>query len=349
MSEVPQDKTVDPEDSGTGPEENPPEHMGQESWAPDPSPLLSPLAVFDNPSTGMEEAHTKIEPAATNPALFQSWSGPEVLPQPRIPHLGHLALLMVFATIGFACAIMVGGVAFYFHLFGVTKIEKTATEIHYTLGFEAILYLVTLALSILLFPALWGEDFLAGVQWQGRRALRLRWKLAWAVLGCFVIAVLDMFVLPAKSPAPITEMFTTASAAWLMFGFGITFAPFFEELAFRGFLLPALCTAWDWSIERSTDKAALPLDEDGHPRWSFFAMAVGSVLTSVPFALIHVEQQGHSLGPFVLIIVVSLVLCAVRLKTRSLAACTLVHAGYNFLLFFFMMVGTDGFKHMDKM
>jgi membrane protease YdiL (CAAX protease family) len=46
---------------------------------------------------------------------------------------------------------------------------------------------------------------------------------------------------------------------------------------------------------------------------------------------------------------VSLVLCWVRLSTRSLAASVLVHAFYNFLLFSLMLLGTGGFKHMDKM
>ena len=78
-------------------------------------------------------------------------------------------------------------------------------------------------------------------------------------------------------------------------------------------------------------------------------MVVGSVLTSVPFALMHGAQTSWSLGPFVLLIFVSLVLCSVRLYTRSLAASTLVHACYNFMLFSFMLLGTGGFKHLDKM
>jgi membrane protease YdiL (CAAX protease family) len=78
-------------------------------------------------------------------------------------------------------------------------------------------------------------------------------------------------------------------------------------------------------------------------------MAVGSVLTSIPFALLHVDQQGHALGPFLLLILVSLILCMVRLKTRSLAASTLVHACYNFILFSVEFIATGGFRHFDKM
>jgi hypothetical protein len=50
-----------------------------------------------------------------------------------------------------------------------------------------------------------------------------------------------------------------------------------------------------------------------------------------------------------LLVCVSLVLCWARLSTRSLAASVLVHASYNFLLFSLMLLGTGGFKHLDKM
>jgi membrane protease YdiL (CAAX protease family) len=78
-------------------------------------------------------------------------------------------------------------------------------------------------------------------------------------------------------------------------------------------------------------------------------MIFASVITSVPFALMHAEQTAWSLGPFLLLVCVSLVLCWARLATRSLAASVLVHAAYNFLLFSLMLLGTSGFKHLDRM
>jgi len=78
-------------------------------------------------------------------------------------------------------------------------------------------------------------------------------------------------------------------------------------------------------------------------------MILGSILTSLPFAWMHAEQTAYSLGPFLLLVCVSLVLCWTRLATRSLAASVLVHASYNFLLFSLMLLGTGGFKHLDKM
>jgi hypothetical protein len=63
----------------------------------------------------------------------------------------------------------------------------------------------------------------------------------------------------------------------------------------------------------------------------------------------HAPQTGFSVGPFLLLVGVSIVLCGIRLWTRSLAASTLVHASYNFMLFSMMLVGTQGFRHMEKM
>jgi membrane protease YdiL (CAAX protease family) len=79
------------------------------------------------------------------------------------------------------------------------------------------------------------------------------------------------------------------------------------------------------------------------------SMSIASILTSIPFALMHAEQTGYSLGPFLLLVCVSMVLCWARLSTRSLAASVFVHASYNGLLFSFMLLGTEGFRHLDKM
>jgi len=77
-------------------------------------------------------------------------------------------------------------------------------------------------------------------------------------------------------------------------------------------------------------------------------MVIASIVTSLPFALMHGEQTGYSIGPFLQVFAVSLVLCSVRLVTRSVAASTMVHACYNFMLFSTMLVATGGFRHFDK-
>jgi uncharacterized protein len=307
---------------------------------------LHSIFPYDLPErTFPEEPPTPVEPP-----LLQSYVEHVALPSgPRIPHLGHLLILVGLACIGLLGSGLLVRSALHFHLFGISSPQKALTDVHYTVGSMAILYLIAFGGALLVFPVLWHKSLFDGLQWNAPAALRHFRLLLGAACICFVLAMVDEVVLPGPNNAPIDKLFDTRAAAWLLFAFGVTFAPFFEEIIFRGFLLPALCTAFDWSIEKAFDTPVPPLDPNDHPQWSIGAMVFASIATSVPFALMHAEQTAWSLGPFLLLVCVSLVLCWARLATRSLAASVLVHAAYNFLLFSLMLLGTGGFRHLDKM
>jgi membrane protease YdiL (CAAX protease family) len=315
------------------------------------SPLPHPESASVD-STHEETPHqtelTDAQPEA-QPLLFQSWSAPVVRPVVRIPNFGHLCLLVLLLLFGVLGAGILLRIGLHLHLFGVSTIQSAMAEIHYTLGTEAALYLFTFVACVLIFPLVWHKSFFAGVQWNGRTALRLRRRLLSAACVCFLLALLNGLLMPGPTNTPIEQIFRSPGAAWLLFAFGVTFAPFFEEMFFRGFVLPSLCTAYDWLAEKTTGAPMRPLDENGHPQWSVSAVVVASIATSIPFAAMHAAQTGYSFGPFLLLVGVSLVLCIVRLSTRSLASSVLVHASYNFLLFAIMLLGTDGFRHLDKM
>jgi CAAX protease family protein len=286
-----------------------------------------------------------------------SYSGPTfaLLPQVsayrpvRIPHLGHLLLLLLFFLFGWAAVGLLTLAVLRYHLLGIFTLDDARNSVQYLLGSEAVLYLVTFGISLATFPLIWHKNFFAGVQWNGAAALRRYRVLLSAAFACFLLALLNGYLMPGPTNAPIDKIFEVPGAAWLMFAFGVTFAPFFEEMFFRGFLLPALSTSFDWIGERIHNVPPRPLDENGHPQWSFGAMVFAAVTTSIPFALLHAAQTGYSLGPFVLLVFVSLVLCWARLSTRSLAASVMIHASYNFMLFTLMMLGTGGFRHMSGM
>jgi membrane protease YdiL (CAAX protease family) len=201
---------------------------------PSPSPNPSPI-----PSPGFE------------PQLFQSFIQPPVRPPVRLPHLGHLGLLMLLLGVGSVC---LGVLLFLVSHYLPTGLNLTtpaaASNVPLLLGTEAILYLVTFALSFVIFPLFWHEKFFAGLQWRGAVAMHRFWPLAATALGCALLAALDEVLMPGPSNAPIEKMMRSPGAAWLMFAFGTTIAPLFEEMFFRGFLLPALCTAWDWTAEQ---------------------------------------------------------------------------------------------------
>ena len=98
------------------------------------------------------------------------------------------------------------------------------------------------AACLAIFPVRMAQSFLRGTSLAWARHSRYRGHLISAVVFCFVGAMVNMLILPGPTDAPIDQLFRAPGAAWVLFAFGITLAPFFEELVFRGFLLPALCT-----------------------------------------------------------------------------------------------------------
>ena len=337
-----------------------PDPMHHEGEGSDPPENQAPLPALEQPTLD-NGLVIPAEPAAPPLESFADLS-PVQAPEPvapiftyrppppeRIPHIGHLVILGLLALCSWFVASLIDLIGVHYRLFGVTSLQQAATEIHFTLGTEAILYVLTLFAAVLVFPLIWGKSFLSGVQWNAHAAAqRFGWLLG-AAAACFSLALLSSLIMPGPKDAPIDKMFRAPGAAWVLFAFGVTFAPFFEELAFRGFLLPSLCTSIDWAAEKTSGKPRLPLDPCDHPTWSFPAILLASLITSILFAFLHADQTGYSIGPFLLLICVSMVLCGARLLLRSLAASILVHACYNFMLFSLMFFGTSGFRHLDNM
>ena len=314
-----------------------------ESSLPEQSP--SDLSLPDQPPSN--EIHQSFTQAHLYPAPFATY--PTYLPVVRTPNFADLLIFALMLLIGFLAMLGSVGAAVHYHWFGIKNAAQMQSNTRLALASEAILYAVALACSVPIFRMAWNKPFLSGLHWHGNTASRLRFRLIGAAVLCNIIAMLGNAVLPFPEHAPIDKMFSTASDAWLLMAFGTIVAPFFEELIFRGFLLPAIATAWDWSIEKLTHRLPRTLDPEGNPVWSLGAQIFAALIVSAPFALMHAEQVGNSWGPVLLLYCVSLILCAVRLRTRSLASSTLVHASYNFLLFAIMFVETDAFRHLDKM
>jgi len=316
----------------------------EDESTPQPKPTMGWTADAPAPTENQTMSAVTGEPV-----LFQHWEHRPPQLVERIPHLGHCVLLGFFAVIGWLVSTLAAGLALHFRLYGVDSLDKAKYDIHYSLGIELILYLVTFNIAWFVFPILWQKSFLAGVQWNGVKALRLRVQLFFTAFLCFLMAILSGLLIKGPKNAPIDKILHTPGAPWLLFGFGITVAPLFEEMFFRGFFLPALCTACDWVNEKINKTIPPQLDEQGHPRWSQSAMIVSALFTSLAFAAIHLTQTGNSWGSFALLLCVSLVLSTVRLTTRSLAASVLVHAAYNFLLFAIMLAGSAGFRQLDNL
>jgi membrane protease YdiL (CAAX protease family) len=321
---------------------------------PEPNPDPGPQIPHDLPATfppgdghvGDIQAGDVLPPEQP---LFSRYRyvPPRPLP-PRRPNFGDLLVFLLIASGALFLSEEVVLTALHYHLFGVTTLKQAESEIHYKIGSQAAWYLISLLFCTLIFPLLWRKTFFQGIQWRASAAAQNLWRLFGAAGACFLGAIADEILIPGPANTPIDTTFHIPGAIWLLFGFGVTLAPLLEEIAYRGFLLPSLCTAWDWINEQF---AGLPprTDPSGRPRWSLPAMVAASIVTSIPFALMHGQQTAYSVGPFLLLFAISLVLCWIRLTTQSLAASVLVHSSYNLLLFALMFLGTGGFRHLDRM
>lgn len=212
---------------------------------------------------------------------------------------------------------------------------------------EAATYLLTLLISSWLFAKLWRRDFLTGIEWRWHEArtqlLRLV-PLGFALGLCMAAA--SSYFTPAKD-APVDAMFASTSDAWLITLFGALLAPAFEEICFRGFLVPAFAITYDWLI--------LPRTPEAHARWrsstriSAAALAFSAVLSSVLFALLHGQQVAFQPAVMAVLFAISVALTMVRIRTRSVASSAVVHGAYNSFVFLVVFFQTGGYRHLERL
>jgi membrane protease YdiL (CAAX protease family) len=235
------------------------------------------------------------------------------------------AIAFLAIAIGLMMVVQFGGASLllHWHIYGRAALKQLAQQPRFTVPLMAISYLLIGLVTYLLFPRAWGRPFAEGVCWDLPAARRLFGRLL--LTGAALAAAIQLAsnYLPVPRELPVDSFFRTPMDAWMVVIFGTCIAPVFEELAFRGFLYPAL------------------------HRWTGSVLA--AVLTSVPFALLHAQQLAHASSPLFLVFLVSLVLCAVRHLSGSVAASALVHATYNLSIFLGLFLATNGFTHLERL
>lgn len=264
----------------------------------------------------------------------------------RIPNLAHAAIFVAFtgfllillqltlAAIGKSPATLEGGTVTLKHPIG-------------QLGVMAATYLFTLLAAALIFPLFWRRSFLDGLQWNFAAARRNGFFLiALGLFLGFTMAFVTRFISSPKS-MPVDQFFSSAAAAWTITLFGTILAPAFEEICFRGFLVPAFAIAYDW--------ISLPRTPESRLRWQTTSdltpasYVFAAILSSLLFALIHAQQVAHMVAALLALFTISLVLTYVRVKTQSVACSTLVHSAYNSFIFLVTIFATGGYRHLDRM
>jgi uncharacterized protein len=306
----------------------------------DPEILSSSYVPGDPPPT---------PPPPPVPALE---TDPYVRPR-RIPNFGHTVLFfMVSIIVLLLTSVSAFALVMGLHLLGAETPEKLLREPRLLIPSMAAGYLIAGAIVWAIFTYLWRQPFLQGLRWNFS-VVRRRWVplLAGGVVLSLAVQFLSNF-LPIPKTLPIDDFFRTPADVWMVALFGTLLAPVCEELAFRGFLLPSLASAWDWlrSFRRPLEVGLVVSDRGApdDPRWSIPALLFSCTVTSIAFALVHADQLAHAWAPLAVLFGVSLVLCGVRLWTHSLAASTLIHATYNGTIFTILFFGTGGCRHLDK-
>jgi membrane protease YdiL (CAAX protease family) len=185
---------------------------------------------------------------------------------------------------------------------------------------QAFAYLLIFGFMVLVVKRASSQNFWLAIRWNWPK----NWStylLAGVVLS-FALQGLAHF-LPIPKELPMDRFFRTPGEAWALSVFGVTFAPLLEELFFRGFLYPVL-------VRR-------------------FGIAIAVLATAAGFSLIHAPQLGHAWGPVLVIFIVGLAFTIARAVTKSVAAGLIMHMAYNGTLSILLFVGTDGFRHLERL
>lgn len=152
-----------------------------------------------------------------------------------------------------------------------------------------------------------------------RHGLPVRTGLAWrspprsttsyvrvGALLAFGSALASIAIGDRAGPSPMTELMSNPDSLWLIGVFGVFVAPCFEELVFRGFLFGA--------FER------------------MHGTAVALLGSSALFAALHGTQYGWQWPQLLVLGLVGCAFGAVRIRSGSTMASTIVHAAYNGML-----------------
>jgi uncharacterized protein len=264
------------------------------------------------------------------------------MPTRRIPHLGHVLLFLVITFIAY---LLSAGAAML--IFGARPTGDTLERLQ--LFAQALTYAATLAASYVIFPAFWNRPFLTAIDWNPT-AVRPILALIGLAIG-FAAQGVEIY-LPHPKDLPVEAIFRNHALIWSLVFFATILGPLFEEVLFRGLLLPAIAIAVDFiRLPRPADpiEATITLDTwRTSTTFSTPALIISSILTSLCFASIHAPQLGFSWASVAALAVVSLILCYIRIRTRSVAASTLVHAFYNLSVFITLFIGTGAFRHLDR-
>jgi len=171
-----------------------------------------------------------------------------------------------------------------------------------TLVFQSFMYVFLVGALYLVIAWRYGQPFLTSLGWTFPIPNPFLVLTAGPALA-LALSALGVFLRAPQDGSQIEVLIKSRASLAAIILFGVVLAPIFEEMLFRGFLLPLLM------------RSVGPL--------------LGILLTAVPFALLHGTQNQWAWQPVVLIGIAGIAFGFVRYRTGSTTAAFLMHSAYN--------------------
>lgn len=172
-----------------------------------------------------------------------------------------------------------------------------------TISFQLVFYAVLLGALYFLIAVKHGQPFWRSLGWT------FDFSPMWVAAGPPLAIGLSIFATELHAPQEnvIQDLITDRVSLILMVIFGALLGPIFEEIVFRGFLLPLL---------------AASLGDSG-----------AVLLTAALFATLHGPEYHWAWQVLLTVGLAGVVFGIARVKTGSTAAAAMLHIGYNATLF----------------
>jgi len=251
------------------------------------------------------------------PAQIPESEVPE-LPAPvqeRDPFWGYADLAMF---LGLTLPCLAAGWAFVKAIMWLLRLHP-AVKVAELLADQLVFYvLLFFALSTIL-RLQYGRPFWRSLGWVETRLPAMTIALL-GVLTAVAVALTSVLLRVPEAPNPMTEMMSDPRALIPMGIFGVTIAPLFEELAFRGFLQPLLVRT--------------------------LGVLAGIGFSAAAFGLLHFQEYGNSWRHAVVISLAGAAFGCMRHVTRSTKASVIMHAAYNGFLFVALVAQRKDFPNL---
>jgi hypothetical protein len=204
-------------------------------------------------------------------------------------------------------------------------------------SFGAILFFLYITLAVLT-----GQPFWSTLGWRklANTASGLPakpWVYFLGGCGLSIIAAIAGSRVHTPDDMPIEMLQKTKTGLMLTTAMAVAVAPLVEETVFRGYLYPVLVRI----ISGITRFFGMDFSRATH-----VGVVSSILLTGVLFGLLHGAQLAWTWGIVSLLIFVGVTFTYVRARTGTVFASYLMHLGYNSLIAFFTVVGTQGFTKL---